>query len=66
MSHRDNVSQDWKRGIIKQLGKMPQRGCLVTIQVKKGGCFVTATVSPPLWMGGCKISGLFKKSQWTK
>jgi hypothetical protein len=66
MSHRDNMSQDWKRNIMKQVGKMSQSGCLVTIQVKKGGCFVTATEGPPLWTGGCKISGLFEKSQWTK
>ncbi len=45
-SHRDKMSQYGKRDIVKQI-KMSQNGCFVIIQIKKGGCFVTATLHPP-------------------
>jgi hypothetical protein len=42
MSLGDNMSQYGKRDVVKQVGKMSQSGSFVIIQVKKGGCFVTA------------------------
>jgi hypothetical protein len=36
-------------------GKMSQSGRFVTIQVKKGGRIVTATIRPPPGLGGCKF-----------
>jgi hypothetical protein len=59
MLHRDNMSQCGKRDVMKKAGKMSQSGHFVTIQVKKGGRFVTATLCPPSGLGGHKIRGHF-------
>jgi hypothetical protein len=59
MSHRDNISQYGKMDVVKQMGKMSQSGCFVTIQVKKVGHFVIATLRPPLGLGGRKNPGSF-------
>jgi hypothetical protein len=63
MSHRNNISQFGKRDFVKQMGSMSQSGCFITIQVKKGGRFVTATLFLPLGLGGHKIPGCFTWSQ---
>jgi hypothetical protein len=61
MSHRDNMSQYGKRDIVKQI-KMSQNGYFVIIQIKKGGCFVTATLHPPPRPGECKIPERFVRN----
>ncbi len=57
MSHRDNMSQYEKTDIVKQMGKMSQSECFVTIQLKKVGHFVTATLRKSTGLGGGKIPG---------
>jgi hypothetical protein len=42
---------------------MSQSGRFVTIQVKKGGRFVTAKLRPPLGLGGPKIPERFARSK---
>ncbi len=59
MTHRNNISQFGKRDFVKQKGSMSQSGSFITIQVKKGGCFVTATLCLPPGLGGYKIPGCF-------
>jgi hypothetical protein len=54
MSHRDNMSEYGKRAVMKEAGKISQSGCFVTVQVKKGSCFVTATLRPTSGLGGHK------------
>jgi hypothetical protein len=59
MSHRDNISQFGKTYVVKLMGKTSQSERFVTIQVKKVGRFVTATLRPPTGLGGGKIPGRF-------
>jgi hypothetical protein len=48
---------------MKQMGKMMSHRGFVTIQVKKGGCYVTATSRPPPGLGVRKIPRRFVWSQ---
>jgi hypothetical protein len=62
-----HMSQYGKRDFVKQAGKLSQSGCFVTIQIKKDGCFVLATLCPLPGLGGHKslhVSSGDKMSQW--
>jgi hypothetical protein len=45
------MSENGKRDVMNEAGKISQSGCFVTVQVKKGTCFVTATLRPTSGLG---------------
>jgi hypothetical protein len=57
MSRRDKILQHGRKSGVKEMGQNVSEGIFVTIQVKRGGRFVTATLRPPLRRDGRKIPG---------